>query len=135
MHGAGFPLLMGAPEGKVEPDGTYQAPRHGWTCFHCGETFSIATHGSHAQAVQGAREHFGPDPRWTPACIELMQSKPQQLYRRLRRAEIKLAEYPNLEEQVDYLSDVAQENHDLRAQLDSLRGELEVERLRLREAR
>lgn len=46
----------------IEPvtssDGTYRAPRHGWTCFFCGETF---------RAEQAASEHFGEHPngnRW-----------------------------------------------------------------------
>jgi len=29
---------------------TYQMPEHGWTCFHCGETF---------YKEGAAREHFG----------------------------------------------------------------------------
>ncbi|MEE8059407.1 MAG: hypothetical protein V3T17_16460 [Pseudomonadales bacterium] len=32
---------------------TYKFPAHGWTCFHCGETFT---------AVGAARDHFGADP-------------------------------------------------------------------------
>lgn len=34
-------------------DDTYPMPKHGWTCFHCGETFK--TPGK-------AREHFGRTP-------------------------------------------------------------------------
>lgn len=36
--------------GLTEDADTYEAPRHGWSCFHCGETF-------HTQA--GAALHFG----------------------------------------------------------------------------
>lgn len=39
---------------------TYQPPEHGWTCFHCGETFTNAYR---------ARDHFGADPSATPGCL------------------------------------------------------------------
>jgi len=39
---------------------SYETPRHGWTCFHCGETFK-----SHDLA----RDHFGRDPDYGPACV------------------------------------------------------------------
>jgi len=39
---------------------TYEAPAHGWTCFHCGETFT--TPGS-------ARDHFGYTQFADPGCI------------------------------------------------------------------
>jgi hypothetical protein len=38
----------------------YSAPRHGWTCFHCGETFT--TPGS-------AADHFGVTPESTTGCL------------------------------------------------------------------
>jgi len=38
---------------------TYAKPVHGWTCFHCGETFT--TSGS-------ARDHFGFGPESDPGC-------------------------------------------------------------------
>jgi hypothetical protein len=38
---------------------TYPRPRHGWTCFHCGETFG---------AIAAARLHFGADPLADAAC-------------------------------------------------------------------
>lgn len=41
-------------------DDTYEPPKHGWTCFHCGETFK--TFGS-------ARDHFGADPSAQPGCL------------------------------------------------------------------
>ena len=37
---------------------TYPKPEHGWTCFHCGETFTT---------VGAARVHFG-EPNAKPAC-------------------------------------------------------------------
>lgn len=47
-----------AGESGVSED-FYEQPKHGWTCFHCGETFK--TPGS-------ARNHFGFDPSFDPAC-------------------------------------------------------------------
>ena len=44
---------------NAEPD-TYMPPAHGWTCFHCGETFHIE--------VQ-ARGHFGSDVYGEPMCV------------------------------------------------------------------
>lgn len=41
---------------------TYNAPRHGWTCFHCGETF-------HTEV--GARLHFGETPQAMPECLAI----------------------------------------------------------------
>lgn len=38
---------------------TYPMPEHGWTCFHCGETF---------KTPGGARLHFGSTPDAKPGC-------------------------------------------------------------------
>jgi hypothetical protein len=38
---------------------TYPMPAHGWTCLHCGETFTTAG---------AAKNHFGFDPSKDPAC-------------------------------------------------------------------
>jgi hypothetical protein len=113
---------MNAPRGTVEPEGTYSAPLHGWTCFHCGETFSIAECGSLAAAERAAREHFGPDPRWSPECVELLKTRPRKLYRRLRLAQTRLADLEGREEELDHLRSVALDVHDLRCQVDSLEG-------------
>lgn len=51
-------------------DATYNAPRHGWTCFHCGMTFMTEF---------GARLHFGMDPGEVPVCkreIKWVRQKP-----------------------------------------------------------
>lgn len=40
-------------------DDTYP-PEHGWTCFHCGETF---------KTPGGARDHFGATPESQPGCV------------------------------------------------------------------
>ena len=62
------------------PD-TYPMPAHGWTCFHCGETFT--TPGS-------ARDHFGCAPCADPAC-RIKVGEERGLVRALRRAEEELA--------------------------------------------
>lgn len=43
----------------VESETFYTQPEHGWTCFHCGETFTT---------LGRARDHFGFDPGDDPAC-------------------------------------------------------------------
>lgn len=45
--------------GLTGPAPTYKGPEHGWTCFHCGETFLT---------VEGARLHFGEDVTGRAAC-------------------------------------------------------------------
>lgn len=42
---------------------TYDPPRHGWCCFHCGEHF---TRWQQAEAS----DHFGPTPDWKPKCFD-----------------------------------------------------------------
>jgi len=39
---------------------TYTKPEHGWTCFHCGETFTT---------LGSARDHFGATPVSEPGCV------------------------------------------------------------------
>lgn len=56
---------------------TYPKPVHGWTCFHCGETFT--TYG-------GARDHFGADQLKDPAC-RIKVGEERGLVMALRRAE------------------------------------------------
>jgi hypothetical protein len=59
---------------------TYPTPEHGWTCFHCGETFPGDMAGYHA-----ARLHFGKSIRDDPIC--------QISARQLRIMEEELARY------------------------------------------
>jgi hypothetical protein len=61
-------------------DGFYTAPPHGWTCFHCGETFT--TPGS-------ARDHFGLEPSAEPAC-RIKLGAERGLVRALRKAEAEI---------------------------------------------
>lgn len=60
-------------------DGTYTAPAHGWTCFHCGETFTT---------VGSARDHFGATPDATPGCmVKVALGGERGLLAALRKAE------------------------------------------------
>jgi hypothetical protein len=61
-------LLEGVSLGEITPpkstrsDGgkTYEGPRHGWTCFHCGHTF---------HTLFQAKVHFGEHPEVEPLCL------------------------------------------------------------------
>lgn len=61
---------------------TYPAPKHGWTCFHCGETFPPTLDGQ-----VRARVHFGTTPDFAPGCIEKLNAEERSLLRRLRSAQ------------------------------------------------
>lgn len=61
----------------------YFRPPHGWTCFHCGDTFT--TPGA-------ARDHFGADPLKDPAC-RIKVGEERGLVMALRRAEEELERY------------------------------------------
>jgi len=61
---------------------TYESPPHGWTCFHCGETFLTAA---------AARDHFGPPFGGEPGCV--IQVRDRGLLSALREAEAELARY------------------------------------------
>lgn len=63
------------------PD-TYPAPKHGWTCFHCGEHFESTLDGQ-----KRAQVHFGATPDVTPGCIEKLNAEERSLLRRLRSAQ------------------------------------------------
>lgn len=62
---------------------TYTTPKHGWTCFHCGETFTT---------VGAARDHFGADPLAEPGC-RIKAGAERGLLMALRRVEAELYEY------------------------------------------
>lgn len=61
---------------------TYPHPAHGWTCFHCGETF-------HASGL--AEAHFGHHVDGEPACR--LNRKERGLAFQLREAEQQLERY------------------------------------------
>jgi len=66
---------------------TYSQPKHGWTCFHCGETFTIP--GS-------ARLHFGAAPDRQPGCmIKVEFGGERGLLNALRKSEDELARFRN----------------------------------------
>ena len=56
---------------------TYPKPEHGWTCYHCGETFTT---------VGGAEDHFGARPSDTAAC-RIKIGEERGLVMRIRRLE------------------------------------------------
>jgi hypothetical protein len=67
------------------PPPTYEKPPHGWTCFHCGETFTT---------VGSARTHFGASPDAQPGCIERVRLGGERgLLAALRKAEERIAQY------------------------------------------
>ena len=54
------PNIEAHVRGKTDSDREFkERPPHGWTCFHCGETF---------KTVGGARLHFGKTPDEPAAC-------------------------------------------------------------------
>lgn len=63
---------------KAEGD-TYVPPKNGWTCFHCGDWFARDNY-------EGAREHFGPTPDWTPECVERNTMSASELVKLSRAA-------------------------------------------------
>ncbi len=66
---------------------TYPQPEHGWTCFHCGETF---------MTPGAAKDHFGTYPWATPGCIERVRCGAERgLLMSLREAEDRISEYMN----------------------------------------
>lgn len=60
----------------------YQKPEHGWTCFHCGETFTT---------LGTARDHFGFDPSAEPGC-RIKVGAERGLLMALRKAEKECAD-------------------------------------------
>ena len=67
-------------KGRLEK--TYQKPAYGWTCFHCGETFT--TEGS-------AGDHFGAKPHAEPGCmIRVQYGEERGLQIALRKAEAEI---------------------------------------------
>jgi hypothetical protein len=61
---------------------TYPTPPHGWTCFHCGETFLPTLEG---QIM--AKRHFGFDVNATPGCIEKLTAPERSLLLRIRASQ------------------------------------------------
>lgn len=67
---------------KAVRQDAYNRPPHGWTCFHCGETFT--TTGS-------ARDHFGAEPTARPGCmLKVSVGAERGLLAELRKLELEL---------------------------------------------
>ena len=74
-----------ASASNAELSGYYQKPAHGWTCFHCGETF---------KTVGSARVHFGAEQDALPGCIaQVRHGGERGLLMALREAEGLIAQY------------------------------------------
>lgn len=61
---------------------TYPTPEHGWTCFHCGETFMYPN---------DARRHFGKKPISITACV--LTAEDRKAVRMVRYLEGELETY------------------------------------------
>jgi hypothetical protein len=71
--------------------GAYEKPEHGWTCFHCGETF---------KNTGCARDHFGALPTAQPGCLlKVNLGAERGLLMALRKVEEQLARH--IEEDTD----------------------------------
>lgn len=103
----------------------YTPPPHGWTCFHCGETFTTAG---------AARDHFGFDPSFDPAC-RIKVGEERGLVMELRRVEQKYLKL--LEETCDEGGAVAREFYGLGAKhsIEKRKAEEEGYRKGLRDGR
>ncbi len=81
---AGIGCVQGKGCGPASSDSdTYPMPAHGWTCFHCGETFT--TPGA-------ARDHFGETELEVAGC-QIKAGKERGLLMALRKAERELDRY------------------------------------------
>lgn len=113
-------------EPSVGSADTYPMPAHGWTCFHCGETFR--TPGS-------ARIHFGTTPASTPGCV-IKAGDEKGLLMALRKAEDARDEFLRQRQRSDEDAEVAHRKlaevlqlckgakgpHDVWCHLESLEG-------------
>lgn len=104
---------------------TYERPKYGWTCFHCGETFTT---------VGSAQDHFGASPDREPGCLirvkygnerglEMELRKAEQREEKLRE-ELRLAEtrIEGMEYRLLGWEAIAPSTHQLRMDMDSMRG-------------
>ena len=63
---------------------TFNVPEHGFTCFHCGDTF---------HTVKSAREHFGNDINDEPGCVLKLMGGDKGLLGLVRLQYAKLDQY------------------------------------------
>ncbi len=102
---------------------TYPMPKHGWTCFHCGENF---------KKPGAAADHFGEKPGEKPACIMFDEVGTRGVVMTLRRAVSKVRRQEIKIENLEYcLNGSAQDYqritglraaHETRMEIDSLEG-------------
>jgi hypothetical protein len=80
------PCCGAKPDGSdAFREGTYNRPKLGWTCYHCGETFMVPGL---------AAEHFGASPMAEPGClIRVKRGDERGLLFELREAEAELERY------------------------------------------
>jgi hypothetical protein len=96
---------------RCEDADTYPKPEHGWTCFHCGETF---------KTIGGARDHFGFEPSSDPAC-RIKLGAERGLVMALRKAEMEIADMrqdfanENTEAAKQHYSQASRHQHQLTA--------------------
>jgi hypothetical protein len=80
---------------------TLPIPEHGWTCFHCGETF---------HTVAGARRHFGFGPEQIVECLSPPAVQSTEAVRDLRGIAITAAQrYDRFERSLPKLVDLIEE--------------------------
>lgn len=103
----------------------YPMPELGWTCYHCGETFT--TWGS-------AQDHFGATPEAKPGClIKVQYGNERGLEMELRKAEAEierlkreLAGYEQAQYELQCWTSEFGSLHEVRCKLDSLQGRVAV---------
>lgn len=81
---------------------TYPMPAHGWTCFHCGETFRTAGL---------AREHFGATPDEEPSCKLKVTLKEWGLIYELRKATAKVRRLTDRAEALEHQMHAARQGY------------------------
>jgi hypothetical protein len=102
----------------------HERPRHGWTCFHCGETFTT---------VGAAQDHFGADPDSEPGCIlKVKLGQERGLLMTLRRIEDGLGDLRHILNEEHWSTDKSPQDaverawakvHDLMAVIQTWRTE------------
>jgi hypothetical protein len=117
--------IKGDEAREVEHEFYYPIPAHGWTCFHCGDTF---------KTPGAARDHFGFDMSTDPAC-RIKVGEERGLVMALRRLEQKYTKL--LEDTCDEQGKIALEFYALgaRHEIDKRKAEDEGYRKGLRDGR
>lgn len=86
--------MSGEESRKIEQE-YYTIPKHGWTCYFCGETFT---------KPGAAADHFGPDLDSGPGCLVKVEAGDELGWlMRIRKLEAELAGMRVDQETLDYL--------------------------------